>query len=103
MTHRMLVQYGRPADPAAFDQYYRDIHVPLAQKIPGLIRFEVGHAEPVGDDTAPYLVAALDYESAETFAASRQTPESAAAADDLPNFATGGVTMSHYDVEDVTR
>jgi uncharacterized protein (TIGR02118 family) len=102
MTHRLLVQYGRPTDPAAFDQYYRDVHVPLGQKIPGVIRFEAGHADSVGDDTAPYLVAELDFESSEAFAAGLQAPEGAAAAADLQKFATGGVTLSHYEVQDFT-
>ena len=102
MTHSLLVQYGRPTDPAAFDRHYREVHVPLAQKIPGVVRFEIGHAEPLGDDSGPYLVAALDFESAEAFGAGLQSPEGTAAAGDVPNFATGGATMSHYDVEDHT-
>ncbi|RBY88295.1 EthD family reductase [Blastococcus sp. TF02A-26] len=102
MTHRLLVQYGRPTDPAAFDRHYRDVHVPLARAIPGLVRFELGHAEALGEAAAPYLVATLDFESAEAFAAGMQSPEGAAAAGDVGNFATGGATLSHYDVEDVT-
>jgi uncharacterized protein (TIGR02118 family) len=102
VTHRLLVQYGRPTDPAAFDQHYRDVHVPLAQKIPGVIRFDTGHASALDGDAAPYLVAMLDFASAEAFAAGMQSAEGAAAAGDVPNFATGGATMSHYDVEDFT-
>ena len=84
MTHRLLVQYGRPTDPSAFDQHYRDVHVPLARK------------------TAPYLVAVLDFASAEAFASGMGSPEGTAAAGDVPNFATGGASMSHYDIEDFT-
>ncbi|MGY1772573.1 EthD family reductase [Blastococcus sp. SYSU D00813] len=102
MTHRLLVQYGRPTDPAAFDRYYRDVHVPLAREIPGVLRLEIGRAQALGDDAAPYLVAALDFESAEAFAAGLESPQGSAAAGDLANFATGGATMSHFDVEDVT-
>lgn len=102
MTHRLLVQYGRPSDPAAFDQHYRDVHVPIAQKIPGLVRFDIGHPNPLDGDAAPYLVAVLDFESAEAFGAGMQSPEGTAAAGDVPNFASGGVSMSHYDVRDVT-
>ena len=102
VTHRLLVQYGRPTDPAAFDRHYRDVHVPLARAIPGVVRFELGRAEALGDDGGPYLVATLDFDSAEAFAAGLQSPEGAAAAGDVANFATGGATMSHYDVEDVT-
>ena len=103
MTHRLLVQYGRPTDPAAFDRHYREVHVPLARAIPGVVRFELGRAEALGDDGGgPYLVATLDFDSAEAFAAGLQSPEGAAAAADVADFATGGATLNHYDVEDVT-
>ena len=38
MVHRLVVQYGQPTDPAEFDRHYRDVHVGLAQAIPGLQR-----------------------------------------------------------------
>ena len=101
MTHRVLIQYGRPTDPEAFEQYYRDVHVPLARRIPGLVRFETGHPQPLGDTAAPYLVVTLDFESVEAFAAGLQSPEGAAAVADMPRFATGGAKLSHYDVEDI--
>ena len=100
MTHRLLVQYGQPTDPAAFDQHYRDVHVGLAQKIPGLQRFTYGHPKAIGGGDAPYLVAELDFESAEAFGAGMGSPEGAAAGADVGTFATGGATMSSYDVED---
>ena len=80
MTHRLLVQYGRPTDPSAFDQHYREVHVPLARKIPGVVRMDIGHAEALDGEAAPYLVAVLDFASAEAFAAGMQSPEGAAAA-----------------------
>ncbi|HEY0506587.1 MAG TPA: EthD family reductase, partial [Blastococcus sp.] len=36
MVHRLVVEYGQPTDPAAFDRHYRDVHIGLAQTIPGL-------------------------------------------------------------------
>ena len=102
MTHRLLVQYGEPTDPSAFDQYYREVHVPLAQKIPGVIRYDIGRPSPLDDSAAPYLVATLDFQSAESFTAGLQSPEGAAAAADVPNFASGGAALSHFDVEDLT-
>jgi uncharacterized protein (TIGR02118 family) len=35
------VLYDRPDDPEAFDRHYRDVHIPLARKIPGLRRYTV--------------------------------------------------------------
>ena len=40
MSATMLVLYGTPTDPTAFDARYAR-HVPLAQKVPGLRSFEV--------------------------------------------------------------
>ena len=102
MTHRVLVQYCRTMDHSAFDQQYHDVHVPLARKIPVVVRFDIGHASALECDTAAYLDAVLDFASAEAFASGMGSPEGTAAAGDVPNFATGGASMSHYDIEDFT-
>jgi uncharacterized protein (TIGR02118 family) len=99
---RALRAPGRPTEPDAFDEYYRNVHAPLAHKIPGLIRFEAGHAAPLGGDEALYLVATLDFDSAEAFTAGLQSPEGSATLADVQNFATGGVSISHYDIEPTT-
>ena len=40
-----------------------------------------------------YLIAELSYASQEVFGAAMESPEGQAAGADVPNFATGGVTM----------
>jgi uncharacterized protein (TIGR02118 family) len=103
VVHRLIVQYGQPTDPAAFDQHYRDVHAGLAQAIPGLVRFTVGHARSLDPSTpAPYLVAELDFESAEAMGKAMGSSAGAAAAADVPTFASGGASMSSFDVEDVS-
>jgi uncharacterized protein (TIGR02118 family) len=42
MSLKLVVLYTQPADTAAFDEHYLGVHVPLVQKIPGLLRFESG-------------------------------------------------------------
>jgi uncharacterized protein (TIGR02118 family) len=32
MTARFIALYETPADPAAFDRHYRDVHIPLARR-----------------------------------------------------------------------
>ncbi|SFF35410.1 EthD family reductase [Blastococcus tunisiensis] len=99
MVHRLVVSYGQPADPAAFDAYYRETHTPLALQQPGLVRLTVGR--PVSLDPsqeAPYLIAELDFDSEESMGASLSSPEGRAAGKDVANFATGGVTFVHFDV-----
>ena len=101
MTHRLLVQYGTPTDPAAFDRYYREVHIPLGQQIPGVVRFDVGRPSPLDDSAAPYLVAALDFESEQAMGEALRSPEGRATGKDLANFATGGVTLAHFAVQTV--
>ena len=38
---KLVAMYGKPRDPAHFDRYYREVHVPLAKRIPGLKRFTI--------------------------------------------------------------
>ena len=103
MVHRVIVQYGQPTDPAAFDRHYRDVHIGLVHAIPGLQRFTIGHAHSLDPSTpAPYLVAELDFESAEAMGAGMATEAGRAAGADVATFATGGATLASYDVDDVS-
>jgi uncharacterized protein (TIGR02118 family) len=100
MVHRLVVSYGQPTDPAAFDAYYRETHAPLALKQPGLVRLTFGHAQSLDPkQPGPYVVAELDFDSEEAMQASMASPEGRAAGKDMRNFATGGVTFVHFDVE----
>jgi uncharacterized protein (TIGR02118 family) len=90
----VIVLYGPPADPAAFDRHYREVHVPLTKAMPHLAGFEVsqGPVAVQGAD-AVHLVARLRYASQADLEASLGSPEGAAAVGDLANFADGGVTL----------
>lgn len=103
MVHRLIVQYGRPSDPAAFDRHYRDVHVGLAQAIPGLLRFTVGHPRSM-DPAAPvpYRIAELDFESADAMGDGMGSAAGRAAGADVATFATGGASMSSFDLDDVS-
>lgn len=101
MTHRLLVSYGQPTDTAAFDTYYADTHTPLALTVPGLVPLTVGRPQPMAPgQPAPYLVAELDFESEQAMAAAFETPEGRATGADVANFATGGATMAHFEVQE---
>ena len=48
---RLTVLYGHPDDPAEFDRYYREVHIPLARKMKGFKGWTIGKcssAEPGG-------------------------------------------------------
>jgi uncharacterized protein (TIGR02118 family) len=78
---QMMVLYKAPRDPAAFDQQYAEIHVPLVKKIPGLRKLEVSDGPvmlPLG--SAPWhLVAVLHFDSIEAMQSGFATPEGRAA------------------------
>ena len=95
---QILVLYNAPADPAAFDRYYHQTHIPIAKKIPGL-RSHVVSNGPVQAlaGTAPHLVAILQFDSMVDVDAALTSPEGQAAAGDLPNFASGGASLLIYD------
>lgn len=93
--YKLLALYDEPADRAAFEAHYRDVHAPLARRIPGLERLVVNqvHGTPMGDTAPYYLVAELHFPDRETFKAAAQSPEFQAAGADLANFARGKVTL----------
>lgn len=64
---KMLVIYKTPADPAAFERHYHDIHVPLAKQLPGLHRYEISRSPIVSltPGEMPYRVATLYFDSLE--------------------------------------
>ena len=95
MTYQLTVLYHQPEDTAAFDAHYETTHAPLATKIPGLRSYTVTHPDPAPDGSAAaeYLVATLVFDDQAAFAAGLGSPEGRAAAGDIGNFATGGVTM----------
>src|SRR5512136_288177 len=95
---QVLVLYNAPADPAAFDRYYLQTHIPIAKKIPGLRSYVISNG-PVQAlaGTAPHLVAILQFDSIADVNAALASPEGQAAAADLPNFASGGASLLIYD------
>ncbi len=92
---KLVVAYGPPEDPTAFDQHYAETHVPLAQQIPNVQRFEAGRVLGTADgSSAPYyFIAELWFESPEVLQAAMQSPEGQAAAADVGTFASGGATL----------
>jgi uncharacterized protein (TIGR02118 family) len=95
---QLLVLYNSPADPAAFDRYYHQTHIPLAQKIPGLRSYLIssGPVQALAG-TAPHLIATLNFDSIADLSAALGSPEGQAAAADLSNFANGGATLLIHD------
>jgi uncharacterized protein (TIGR02118 family) len=65
---QLLALYHQPPDPAAFDRYYFETHVPIAKKVPGLRSYIVndGPLNLIAGSPAPYLIAELSFDTMET-------------------------------------
>jgi uncharacterized protein (TIGR02118 family) len=92
---KVTVLYGIPASPEQFEKYYGGTHLPLAAKMKGLARIELTRFVPGPDGSKPafHRMAELYFTTPAEMEQSLQSPEGRATVADIPNFATGGVTM----------
>ncbi|SRR5713101_2456264 len=94
----LVVLYNQPKDTAAFEKYYAEKHGPLvaahAQEI-GFTRVEYVRFSPSADGkpAAIYREADLRWDSKEARDKGMATDGFKAVAGDIPNYATGGVTV----------
>jgi len=98
---QLLALYHQPADPAAFDRYYFETHVPIAKKVPGLRSYVVndGPLNAIAASPAPYLIAELGFDSMADLQSALSSAEGQAAAADLSNFAQAGVTLIVFETK----
>lgn len=96
---KLVALYKKPADVAAFEKHYREVHTPLARKMPGLKRLEVSHitGSPAGEAKF-HLLAEMYFESHEAMKAALASPEGKAAGKDVMSFAGDLVHMMFADV-----
>ena len=99
----LVVIYKTPTDPAAFNKYYAETHIPLAKKLPGLRKYQVSRGDVAGPagPTGVHLVATLTFDSVAAIQDAFASPEGQAAAGDLPNFASGGADLLFFDTKEV--
>ena len=89
MTKVIFVVHKRPdMDRDEFRRYWRDVHGPLAAKIPGLRKYVQNHSLP--DSASGALpcdgIAELWFDSPEEMQAGLASPEGVATTADIPNF-----------------
>jgi uncharacterized protein (TIGR02118 family) len=92
MTIKVVVLYTQPADPAAFDEHYLNVHMPLVAKIPGIERAETSKlvAALDGGEATYYRMAELYFPDGETMGASMSGPEGQATNADFAAIAPEG-------------
>jgi uncharacterized protein (TIGR02118 family) len=93
----VTVIYNQPKDSTAFEQYYKDSHLPLVsagQPEIGFTRADLTKFESNLDGSAPaeYRQAELCFNSMDELKKGTATEGFKKVGDDLPKFATGGLT-----------
>lgn len=54
MVAKLIVLYSNIKDPEKFDEYYKNVHIPLANKIPGVRKIAVSKVKGVAVGKANY-------------------------------------------------
>jgi uncharacterized protein (TIGR02118 family) len=102
---RVLVLYNKPEDAQAFEQHYRDVHLPLVKTLPGLQRYTVSrNILPADESASYYLVAELDWTDMAALQRAFQSPEGQAIGQDIANNLarlSPGIRTMIYEVEAV--
>ena len=93
----VTVLYNPPKNPAAFEKYYAATHIPLVQanqKEIGFVRADLTKFSSTADGKKPpfYRQAELYFNSMDDLKKGIATPGFKKVADDLANFADGGLT-----------
>ncbi len=100
---RFIAMYSAPSDPEAFDQHYRDIHIPLANQLPGLRRYTLSkNARLIRGQEPWYLIAELEWDDIDALRAAFDSPQGRATAADVANLTQYANTVSMiYELHDV--
>jgi uncharacterized protein (TIGR02118 family) len=102
---KMVVIYKTPANIAAFDKHYYEIHVPLAKRLPGLRKYEVSRG-PIATPAGPadvHLIATLHFDDLTAIKKAFASAEGQAAGADRRIFAPddSGVQMFLFETRDL--
>lgn len=98
--HKLIALYNHPKNKDQFRKHLEEVHLRLVAKFPGIRALRHGFDVAGGAETAPYY-AVVECEFDDEAAVNRAlvSPEGAAAAADVPNYATAGVTILTFAVE----
>ena len=99
----LVFLYGQPTDPAAFQDYMMNTHLPLAATIPGIQGF-IAHLNLVSIDGAGsdlYQIGTVMFGGPSELSAALESEEAQASFADLANFTTGGFTAYLANVQSI--
>ena len=94
----MIAIYKTPKDKDAFDKHYFEVHIPLAKKLPGLIKYDVGKS-PIISTTGhsdTYCIGTLHFDSLDAIKTAFASPQGQARAADRKIFASNNDDVQIY-------
>ena len=100
---RVVALHNPPVELSSYDDYYVNVHMPLVQRVPGVRNIRFGKVLRAADGGEPpyFLVSDVYFDDEEALQRALASPEMAEAFADVPNFATGGVSIMICEAEDV--
>ncbi len=99
---RALVLYTTPPDPAAFDQHYTNIHIPLVHALPGLQKFDLSTGTILSPTNLSgyHAIATLTFADMPSLVAAFSSPQGLAAAADAQTFMSPGSQILLFDTHE---
>jgi uncharacterized protein (TIGR02118 family) len=95
---KLIVLYKKPADPAHFDKHFREVHVPLVQKMPGLRGFSFGPTSTLdGGEGEFFWMFIGTFDSLTAINEALASPEGQEVVADIPNYYSDVPTILHLD------
>lgn len=100
---RVVALHNPPVELSSYDDYYVNVHMPLVRSVPGVRNIRFGRVLRAADGGRPpyFLISDVYFDDEEALQRALDSPEMAAAFADVPNFATGGVSIMICEAEDV--
>ncbi len=101
MRVKLVALYKKPADTEAFEQHYAEVHLPLMQKVPGIVKTEMTRffVGPTGEPPF-YMMFEAYFNDRAALDAAMKSPENRAAGKDLMSFAKDIVQVMFADAKE---
>jgi uncharacterized protein (TIGR02118 family) len=98
---KLTALYRKPANPADFDQYYKNVHTPLVLKMPGIQKLAVAKVKPgIVGESPYYMIVDMYFQDMPALQAALASPEGRATAKDVGNFAREIIELLVAEVEE---
>jgi uncharacterized protein (TIGR02118 family) len=90
---KLVALYKEPEDRDQFKKKYFEGHIPLIEKVPGLVGTEFTYIRAALQGETYYMMAVLTFADKESFKKGLNSPEMAAAGEYLDSFAKDQYTL----------